>query len=44
MAYGDTQNFSMPIYSGQFVIKVTFFKPTNPVSHPSILFGLISEL
>lgn len=26
MAYGDTQNFSVPIYSGNFAFRVTFSK------------------
>ena len=30
MAYGDTQNFSLPIYSGNFAFKCTFSK--KPVS------------
>lgn len=30
MAYGDTQNFSVPIYSGNFAFRVTFSK--KPVS------------
>ena len=30
MAYGDTQNFSLPIYSGNFAFKCTFSR--KPVS------------
>ena len=29
MAYGDTQNFSLPIYSGNFAFKCTFSKKEN---------------